>query len=48
MSVRTQIIIGRTEMSARVIYLLEKLQSESLKDDQRDLLQRELEFHLSK
>lgn len=35
-------------MSARVIYLLEKLQSESLKDDQRDLLQRELEFHLSK
>ena len=31
----------------RVAYLIEKLQSESLKDSQRDQLQAELEWHLS-
>lgn len=34
-------------MSTRVIYLIEKLQSESLKDDQRDRLERELQFLLT-
>ena len=33
-------------MSTRVKYLIEKLQSESLKDDQRDQLQRELDYLL--
>lgn len=33
-------------MSTRVKYLIEKLQSESLKDDQRDQLQKELDYLL--
>ena len=33
-------------MSTRVKYLIEKLQSESLKDNQRDQLQRELDYLL--
>ena len=33
-------------MSRRIKYLIEKLQSESLKDDQRDQLQRELDYLL--
>ena len=33
-------------MSTRVKYLIEKLQSERLKDDQRDQLQRELDYLL--
>lgn len=35
-------------MSTRIKYLIEKLQSESLKDDQRERLQTELDYLLFK
>ena len=35
-------------MSTRIKYLIEKLQSESLKDDQRERLQEELDYLLFK
>lgn len=47
MSVRTQINYRERTMSTRIKYLVEKLQSESLKDDQRERLERELQFHLT-
>ncbi len=47
MSVRTQINLKGDKMSTRIKYLVEKLQSESLKDDQRERLERELQFHLT-
>ena len=48
MSVRTQINLKGDKMSTRVKYLVEKLQSESLKDDQRDRLQAELDCLLQR
>ena len=48
MSVRTQIDLKGDKMSTRVKYLIEKLQSESFKDDQRDRLQAELDYLLQR